>query len=253
MKCPYCISDIHDEALVCAVCRRDLYIVRPLLDRIINLEQQLAALPEKIHQENTAEIQLEDECALEDELADVKQRSIPLAIGWLLSPLLALAFLHWLLLFVYDTPVVYLRILALLIPLPFGFLFARALRQRFIWNLLPAFLMATLSVFSMGLITSLIDHVPVWPQNMVETREFIEFAASIGFSFTTGLWLCHWQRKHSANQRRSILRKKLGKISAVNSQKLTEKITQLNDLGSGVVALATTALSIYTGLKAIVG
>ena len=43
MHCPYCVSDINDEAVVCPVCRRDLYLFKPLLARIEALEKQVAA------------------------------------------------------------------------------------------------------------------------------------------------------------------------------------------------------------------
>ena len=43
MHCPYCVSDINDGAVVCPICRRDLYLFKPLLERIDVLEKQLAA------------------------------------------------------------------------------------------------------------------------------------------------------------------------------------------------------------------
>ena len=42
MRCPYCVSEIADEALVCPVCKRDLYLFKPLLERIEQLEKQVA-------------------------------------------------------------------------------------------------------------------------------------------------------------------------------------------------------------------
>ena len=38
MRCPYCVSDIADEALACPNCTRDLYLFKPLLERIKNGE-----------------------------------------------------------------------------------------------------------------------------------------------------------------------------------------------------------------------
>ena len=32
MQCPYCTSDINDAAVVCPVCTRDLYLIKPLLE-----------------------------------------------------------------------------------------------------------------------------------------------------------------------------------------------------------------------------
>lgn len=244
MRCPYCVSEIPDEALVCAVCRRDLYVVKPLLERIAALEAQLAAVPAVLPADEA-----ERGDAPEEVLAE-PPRQWGRALAYWLAPLLLLLAAHWLILFAYDARVLYLRIFALLVPLPFGFAFARAARLPFAWGLLPAFAMAAVAVLGMSGVTAAIDGVPLWPQNMLEVREFVEFAASIGFSFVTGLWLGGWlDRRREISARRQ----RIAGLSAVNGQQMAESLTRLNDIGSAVVAFATTAFSIYTGLKDFLG
>lgn len=250
MHCPYCVSEIPDEALVCSVCRRDLYVVKPLLERIAALEAELAARP-------LAEAASEEKVAVGDVLSDLpavnnaKPRSLGRALACWLLPLLLLVLGHWLIIFVYDAKVLYLRLLALVLPLPFGFLFVRYARSPFLLNLLPAALMAFAAVWAMSGVTALIDKVPVLPQNMSELREFIEFAASIGLSFTTGLWLAAWLQRWSAEKTLALARQR--GLGGLNGQKVSESLTKLNDIGSAVVAAATTAFSIYTGLKGVLG
>lgn len=244
MNCPYCISEIPDAAVVCAVCRRDLHLIKPLLERVATLEAELAARPLLAQADGgrpTVQVEAPAVRTADTGLGDAG-RSWGQAVAAWLGPLLLLLLAHGLLIFVYDAKVLYLRILALIIPLPFGFLFARAVRLPFVWNVLPAVLMASGSVFAMSTLTAVVDQVPVLPQGMVEVREFIEFAASIGFSFITGLWLADW-----------LGRRGVGRPAAVNGPKVTDSLTRLNDLGSAVVGVATTAFSIYTGLKGVLG
>jgi len=244
MRCPYCVSEIPDEALVCAVCRRDLYVVRPLLERIAALEAQLAAAP-AVQPAEAAGVDVAPQEAVAE-----PPREWGRALACWLAPLLLLLAAHWLIVFAYDARVLYLRIFALLVPLPFGFAFARAARLPFAWGLLPAFAMAAAAVFGMSAVTAAIDGAPLWPQNMAEVREFVEFAASIGFSFITGLWVRSWlERRREVWLRRQ---RAVG-LSAVNGQQMAESLTRLNDIGSAVVAFATTAFSIYTGLKGFLG
>ena len=41
MKCPYCLSEVDSEAYVCKICTKDLYLFKPLMEKVSSLEEKL--------------------------------------------------------------------------------------------------------------------------------------------------------------------------------------------------------------------
>src|SRR6185295_11203698 len=196
MRCPYCVSEIADEALACPRCAHDLYLLKPLLEKIAGLEKTVkeqskamaASAPERI-------------AALEQELAALKAEQADLvpvevempprqapressheyyvALLKVLLPALALLLAaHGVLLFMYDVKPLYLRVATILIPMPFGFLLAKHFPGRLGTSAAAGFATAILAVMGMLAITATIDKVPFLPQGARDWKETLEYVLS---------------------------------------------------------------------------
>jgi hypothetical protein len=261
MNCPYCLSEVSEEAHVCKACCRDLYLFKPMMAKIASLEGQLAAVPsQEVNELRITEL----EHLLDEQAQKLSDRS---AFTWikdiaiyLVVPLLLLLLAHWVIAIVYDTKMIYLRVISMILPLPFAyFLFKSHAHKLFPWFVGIAFL-AIASVIGMSWITSLVDHSPVWPQSFFEWKEVLEYSASIAFSFLTGMLL--GRVAYASKQKRrqigilSALIKATSNHSAggnLSIQGAFGLMKTLQEHGGTVVALGTTAVSIYTGLKGIIG
>jgi hypothetical protein len=241
MKCPYCTSLIEDESLVCKVCHRDIYLFKPLTETIRSLQEKLSS------QENVEQLQRRVQ-ELEYLLDSAHQKLHAKTATWsgflfdlaqfVFIPLALLLLGHAFITIVYDLPLIYLRLLSIALPLPFGYwLFKGQSRALLPW-FISASMLAALSVVGMSSITAWVDKVPVMPQNMLEWREFIEYASSIAFSFL----------KNTGNTllKSLVIQFSEGKLSPDAIQQIIKK---LEALGSTALALGATATSIYTGLK----
>lgn len=257
MHCPYCVSDINDEAVVCPVCRRDLYLFKPLLARIEALEKQVAehdaAATELRRASDRADIAV-DGSGLEEEPGVV-----PGSAQWLgnwLAPLALLLLAHGLIVIVYDLNTIYLRVVSLLIPLPFGVLLA-ARQPHLRWLLaLMTISLAGLAVLGMSALTALVDGTPVLPSGLREWREFIEYAASIGLSFVSGLIIGGMSRQRARALRTAGLSVALARLVSNGAEK-TEQfqavVKKFNDLGGTLTAAGTTLAAVYAGLQGVIG
>lgn len=252
MKCPYCVSELNEQALVCPHCTRDLYLIKPLLERIEALEQQVRELTE-----NNAAASPIDEAAL------AVPPPVPFGTrsDWLflwLAPLLVLLAAHATITVILDMNTLYLRLVSLLIPLPFAFLLMRRDRSFPFW-IGAAFTMAVLAVLGMSGVISVVDRVPLLPQDGREWREFAEYAASIGFSYTTGMILGRMLRqRHEAVAPEAAKELTVKVVNLLSTGKkradqLQATIKKVQEVRGTVTALTTAGLSAYTGLQGFFG
>jgi len=262
MNCPYCLSDVNEEAVVCKTCARDLYLFKPMLIKVADLERRLDEIPNsEAYEKRIAEL----EATLDEhEHKQLKPRAAGEVLYdiviYLLVPLIILLLAHVLITIVYDTNMIYLRLISMAIPLPFGyFLFKGHQHKIFPWFLGVIFL-AISSVIGMSWITSLVDGSTVLPRTTFEWREVLEYAASISFSFLTGMLLGSVVFANKQRRRRAVKINPMllavatglgeGKLSPSNLYLLMKN---LQEYGATIIALGTTVLSIYTGLKGIIG
>jgi hypothetical protein len=256
MKCAYCQSELDDEAHVCKVCKRDLYLFKPLLEKISALEGELSAKPSvEVYESTIAQLEQRLEAALakpEPEKNSFKSNARSVGI-YIFVPLLILLLAHELIVVIYDAKLIYLRLISIAVPLPFGyFLFASRRRSVVAW-FTGVLLLALMSVIGMSWLTSLVDQTPVLPQNMLEWREFIEYGASISFSFLTGMLLGGMAYRRATKLPLPTAAAAL--LSNIKDKKIAPDglrglMNTLNEYGRSAIALGTTGLSIYTGLKA---
>jgi len=260
MNCPYCLSEVSEEAHVCKTCSRDLYLFKPMMTKIASLEGQLASVPsQEVNELRIAEL----EYLLDEQNRRLANRSLFTWIKdialYLIVPLLLLLLAHWLITVVYDTKMIYLRIISMILPLPFAYFLFKGHAHRLLPWFIGIVFLAIAAVIGMSWITSLVDHSPVWPQNLFEWREVLEYSASIAFSFLTGMLLGGVAYGSKQRRRQVGIINALIKIASTQSaggvsmQGMHGLMKTLHEYGGTVVALGTTAVSIYTGLKGIIG
>lgn len=258
MKCPYCLSVLEEGAAVCKVCTKDVYLYRPMMEKIHRLEKQLDDLSDRpVLIQRIAELEqlLDEERSKKNKLPEPMWRTVVNALLCVVVPLIMLLAAHALITVVYDLNILYLRILSLVVPWPFAFyLFKTRKRAYSPWVAFTGIL-ALGTVIGMSGITSLVDHTPIFPQNMLEWREFAEYAASITLSFVTGMvvgsMVGNRKRKASLEVRSGLLLKVMqsaagGKLSPKSLHAIMDKI---NEVWSSIVAFGATVGSAYTGLK----
>lgn len=250
MNCPFCDEEIKDKALVCKHCGRDLSLLRPVLDRFQEMENRLAAVEEVLHT-----LGAHVDAVKSGHTTAQAPKVLTGALLPYLLPAAAIILLiasHWLIIVILDINPWILRLVSILLPLPFGWFHARSVKA----TIAAAVVIATVAIYGMLVSTSLVDHVSILPQTSRDWLEIAEYAASIGLSYLTGSLLGGWMksRRDLAKDETSLVYE----IAAVLASKSAPKgearakvklrIETIVNYLNIVAVLVTAAGSITTGI-----
>lgn len=258
------------QASVCSHCTRDLVLFKPLALQLQTLADEVAQLKSMAQQQAHALTQLQSQdiqaAALSyaethntsaltphDAPADTPRRSWPHWLGMVVLTIATMGLCHWILLFVYDAPPLFLRVLTITLPAVTGFGCARRSGFGGFTHLLAALLVGALSVGLMLAITARLDGVPLWPENARDWRETLEYTAAIGLSFFTGFLTHHLMARWARQQRNKISLRVLLARDASGKFKITEISNQVQSLITATAPLVSAGAALYSGLKAFTG
>ncbi len=256
MKCPYCLSEVLDEASVCSNCTKDIYLFKSLVSQIEGLQHNLNEFPDR----KALEAKIFELEAIIQELEPQKsQNNISQTViefgQFIVVPLLFLLLAHWSITMVFDAKLIYLRVISFVLPLTFSFMLFSEKRRSFFWWVVGSVLLAVASVSGMSFTTYLIDHTPVFPQDERDLQEMVEYALSIAFSFITGLLIGKVFYAHKFKARvkayNPFLRILISTITKGNlsAEATNTLVINFKNYVSTIVAICSTVLSVYTGLK----
>ena len=271
VPCPYCLGDIAPQAQACKHCTRDLSLFKPILEHVHALEERLTQMQQEMAHLAAALEQIQDtllnkalaHAASETDTITPVSDAAPAGSSqerlWL-APMVtvgALSMAHWVLLFIFDTPLIFFRVMTFFIPVLMGLWAAKGASARFWIFGLMGVVIGSASVTSMLWVSHYIDAVPWAPQDLREWRETLEYGLSITLAFLTGKLLlsafARWQadKARGAQVKTRVLL--LFQRDASGKLKIKQISENLIQIATTLAPAVSGAVGMYSAVKSVLG